>query len=334
MVNELDFDNYSDSLTQLGPEFFAEQQVNALRGAQMFAREMRTCGSFTYSRKVGENDRCVWTELDIDSMERTSETGFPPARHEGVRFSGGVQYGRGDGWTFGAGASFSSYESTGYGGRWYGESTYEQFGVSASKRLGETVIGGVLTAGFGDYESERQISVTTDTTARSDRDMFFYSGLLGVSHSLEGSGFVFTPNLDFGFAHMGSGAFAETGAIDGQNLALDKDRDIHVWVQPGFELEFVYKTAGGVSIRPFGGLSLQHFLTNAYTEAPGRFRDAPAGIAPMIVTSRLDRTHVVGKAGLEIRGQNGISLRMAYERDDSDFRKSETGSVRLVVPFN
>ena len=52
-VLETSLDDYAFMLTQLGTEFYAEQQALALNGVQRFARNLQNCGTTTDRRDGG-----------------------------------------------------------------------------------------------------------------------------------------------------------------------------------------------------------------------------------------------------------------------------------------
>ena len=90
-VLQTDLGQYSSMLTQLGTEFYAEQQALALSGVQRFARNLQNCGTLSIGETAGDDTGCLWARYDNNPSSRESRAGFPAMSDESYSISSGVQ---------------------------------------------------------------------------------------------------------------------------------------------------------------------------------------------------------------------------------------------------
>ena len=98
-VLQTDLGQYSSMLTQLGTEFYAEQQALALSGVQRFARNLQNCGTLSIGETAGDDTGCLWARYDNNPSSRESRAGFPAMSDESYSISSGVQVPRDGDWT-------------------------------------------------------------------------------------------------------------------------------------------------------------------------------------------------------------------------------------------
>ena len=139
-------DDYALMLTQLGTEFYAEQQALALNGVQRFARNLQNCGTPSIGETAGDENGCFWVRYDDNPRARDdAAAGFPAAESNGFSISQGLQMPAR--WRLDARASASTsrtHSSSGFDGLWTADSKFIQLGASARRDLGPGSVGATL----------------------------------------------------------------------------------------------------------------------------------------------------------------------------------------------
>ncbi len=335
LVAQTQIDPYADLLTQLGPEFYAEQQAHTVGSIQQFTRVMQNCGEFDFG--VDDDDGvCSWTRFDYQSSHKDLDAGFPRTEQLSHRYSQGIQFPGDNGWSYGLGIDFENNQSSGYSGHWSGNSNTLQLGVRARRDLGAVTAGGVVTVGAAEQTVERNLAVTIPTDTYAQRSMSFITGVFDVSQPIQRGDLSVTPAITLGMSALRGDRLAETGtgwSAGGQNLVLNSGTQEHTWIEPsvafGYEKSFSSKAA----LRAFARLSLIHFIAGHTSEVRAGFVGAPAGVDSMRVFSDLDRTHFLGQAGLELIAPR-YSVSLAYSAEESDVRGGSTGTLRVAIPIH
>jgi hypothetical protein len=330
LVQQTSLDTYASLLTQLGAEFHAEQQANALRSAQSFTRAMQDCGSLSVERMLQDASGCVWGRFDVDASERAEDQGFAAAQETARRYSQGFQRGAGD-WFLGAGLNVERNDAHGYSGNWRGDSTVVQLGLQARRVFGQSSVGAAFTLGNSNQELRRRLAVTGNTVARGERDVHLVAGVLDFSGRLDFMGASVTPALNLGFATVSGGRMTETGA-QAQDLTLAHDSQTHAWVEPSLAFGIERSLANRKQLRAYARVSALQYLSSAHTDVLAGFAAASEGIAPMRVVSDLDRTHFGAEGGLELLAAERFALTLSYSLWHSGARRSDMGTLRLVIP--
>ena len=321
---------YSTLLTQLGPEFYAEQQALTLGSVQRFARVVRDCGSTTFA---SGSDDCVWMRFDVDASNRDEAAGFPATYETARRLSMGRQKSGDDGWTYGLAADLEHNDSAGFDGRWRGESTLLQAGLEGRKAYGATSVGGTLTLGNSGQDVHRRVDVTEPAVAHGNRDVSFVAGLADVTHAFDLGAWRLAPALNLGVAHLRGEHMRERGA-DGQELRLAGGDETSAWLEPAMDAGVTVNFAGDKVLRLYARFAALYYLTDSTTEVSAGLVAAPGEASMMRVGSDLDDLHWLAEGGLELIGGDHYSLSLSYAAQRSDLRDSDAGTARIVIPLH
>ncbi|HEU5137676.1 MAG TPA: autotransporter outer membrane beta-barrel domain-containing protein [Steroidobacteraceae bacterium] len=331
-VLETSLEDYAFMLTQLGTEFYAEQQVLALNGVQRFARNLQNCGTTTIGETAGDETGCYWVRYDDNPSSRKTWAGFPAAEDESYSISQGVQV-PGDGaWSFGFGLDFEDHRTSGFNGLWTSDSKFIQFGASTRRDLGAGSIGATLALGHNSQSVSRLLGVTEATEASGERNLMFLSNVLDYTYEVGSGGFVLQPSFSLGTSFLKYGDMTEQGA-QSQNAVIHGDHETHLWVEPAIGGRYVANFGSGASLRTFARVGLLQFVSGTSTRVHAGLEGASPGAAPMNIGSDLDRTHVVGEAGLQFQTPGGFTLGLSYTQQESEIREGGAGSLRFVLPL-
>jgi hypothetical protein len=324
---------YSSMLTQLGPEFYAEQQALTLTAGQQFSRAMRDCGAQNIGRMQGDAPACTWARFDINSTTRDSSAGSPATEELVRRYAWGYQHELDRGASVGVGFAFDDSNSQGYGGRWSGEAKRFQLGVSARRNFGGYSAGGILTLGSSQQDLRRSFNVTGPETVKGSRDMDFATLVLDVSHRFERrGGFTVTPGLALGGSILNGQNMQESGS-DTHALVLDQHVDGHLWVEPSVNIGFEREVARGQQLRVYARASGLRYLDGDATRVQAGLAGAPIGTDRMSVGADLGRTLFMVEGGVEFEVFDRLTLGMSYSLQRWNPQDSGTFGARFAIPI-
>ncbi len=296
LVLQTQLDPYSDLLTQLGTEAYAEQQGEHLDKAHRFSSVMEDCGSLDVGRLLGERPGCYWARVDSGSSTRDSENGFGSSEETAHHYSTGIQYARPMGWSFGAGLDVDDSGAHALSGRWNAEGKTYQLGLLGRRAFGPTSASAVVTLGHSAHDVKRRLDVTDDSTAAGKRNMRFASGVLNLTHHTSLLGLTVSPALDVGVTTLHGSSMNESGA-DAQSAVLFADSQAHAWVEPSIALGWAKGLANSKLLRAYARFSALQYMTSANTRLYAGLEGAPDGVEPMRIDSDLLRCPLRRRSG-------------------------------------
>jgi hypothetical protein len=124
----------------------------------------------------------------------------------------------------------------------------------------------------------------------------------------------------------------EQGA-GGQNAVIAAGHETHVWIEPAIGARYTASFTSGASLRTFVRAGVLQYLSGTSTGIRAGLAGAPDSADYMRIDSDLDRTHVVGEAGVQYQAAGGFTLGVSYSHQQSDFREGGAGSLRFALPL-
>jgi hypothetical protein len=331
-VLETSLDDYSFMLTQLGTEFYTEQQSLALNDVQRFSRNLQSCGTSAIAGTADDNG-CYWFRYDNNPSSRGTQAGFPTTEADSYSISQGMQTSLDGGWSLGFAMDYADYRSSGFEGLWTSDSDFFQLGASLRHDLWGGSVGATLSLGHNAQSVTRLLGVTDPQEAQGSRSVMFLSDVLDYTFDFTTGGFSLQPSISFGTAFLNYGDMSEQGALS-QNAVIYAGNETHLWAEPAIGGRYVVNFGYGGSLRTFARVGVLQYLSGSSTKVRAGLEGAPLAASPMRIGSDLDRTHVVGEAGLQYMGSDGFTLGLSYTHQESDIREGGAGSFRFVLPIH
>ena len=331
-VLETDLGDYSSMLTQLGTEFYTDQQALALTGTQRFARNLQNCGTTLLAETAGDDTGCYWFRYDDNPSTRESRAGFPASKDSSYSISQGIQMPRDSGWNFGFGVDFEDHRSQGFDGLWTAESRFIQLGASARRQFDFGSLGATFSIGNNAQQVERLLAVTDARKAEGERNLMFLTSVVDWSRDFTRGGFTWQPTVSVGSGFHRHGGMTERGA-DAQAAVIMAGDETHVWVEPALAGRYTASFDSGASVRTFARLGVLHYVSGTSTKVRAGLAGAPREALPMRIGSDLDRTHLVGELGLQFEASGGFTVGFSYTQQQSRIREGGAGSLRFVLPL-
>jgi hypothetical protein len=332
LVAQSDLATYSNLLTQLGPESYADQQAYLVGGVQDFARQLQDCGTFD-ATSYTDSQGCVWVRGDYEDSTRDLYQGSPATSQILRHYSQGFQHHDGS-WNWGLAASYGSGTSSADNGGWSGNADTVQVGARLGREIGYGLaLGGNLTLGNSEQFITRQLDVTNPVRTTGSRSVETLAAVLDLSRPVAFGSLRLLPQLDIGASALRGSAVHESGA-GAQDLLIAEDTNVHEWIAPSLGLDDSLQLAHQSTLHAYARVGAMTFLgqTSAVTHAG--FEGAPDGTPDMRVTAEMGRTALTAEGGLALSVADSATLSLSYGIEHTDNRHDGAISLRIAIPVN
>ncbi|WP_417318676.1 hypothetical protein [Emcibacter sp.] len=334
LVDSPDEASYRNDMSQVSPDFYAEQQNQLISGQQDFGRAMMSCRQAGGQYRFTREGSCIWMQSDISKTHRDAYGNYKESTTNQTRFSIGVQKTFRDVWSAGLAVSWEKQDSNGNGGAWRSTGRTKQVGLSLKYRSGPAKVTTAVSYGWNSSTTYRAGYLVESFGTSVDREVDVLGMLTRLAYDFEsGSGKYYArPMLDLGMAHVMTGRAEETGA-GAISLVLSESTDTNVWLRPGLELGTEFQLSETLFMRFFGSIYLQHYLTDGASNVKAGFASTPSGVSPMSVAIEMDRTSWEFRAGVDFVTLENMSVRLQYSRLNEDHAGTDSGLIKLAIPF-
>ena len=123
---------------------------------------------------------------------------------------------------------------------------------------------------------------------------------------------------------------AGAGAI---SLVLPGHTETDLWVSPGFEVGAEFKLSEDLNMRLFASIALKHYLTDGNSTVLAGLAAAPDGVDPITVSMGIGQDSWVARTGIDLTLTENLSLRLQYNRTIADHVTTNSGLMKLALPF-
>ncbi|MEP5766449.1 MAG: autotransporter outer membrane beta-barrel domain-containing protein [Halieaceae bacterium] len=332
LLYESDPDTYSHYLEQLSPEFYAQQHGQLVRDNQAFGERMLSCKQAGGEYRFTREGSCIWLQADYDDVDISEDGAVRDSEFDVTRLSFGVQKTYPTNISFGVAVSTADVDGKGDNGSWNSDSTTNQFGLALKYRLNAAKFSAALTYGKNDADTRRRINVLGATTAKSNRDMTSWGGLLRYTHDFGTDGYYLRPGIDLGFSRIEADGAREKGA-EGLSLVLEDNDETHSWVQPSIEAGMDKQFEDGKTIRFYGKVGVQEYLQDSQAKVFAEFSGAPAGIQAIEQEIDIGETTVHAMVGVDLLLMNEVSVQLQYRYSEADELEINSGHLKISMPF-
>ncbi len=314
---------------QLSPAPLVATAATAVRADQRFSDALHSCrvreGEFRF---VGEGE-CSWVRLSdsrLDQDHTGSNLGFDSRT---TTLAAGAQKHVAPDWS--AGLGFSVDTSTlKVASNARSEGKLFAVGAIAKRNLGADAFTASLDLAYGRYDTDRNVGLAV---ASSDQHVGLASAHVRWSRDYEQDKVWYVrPLFDVGLTYAYHGAFDETGA-GGANLSAKSGSDTLLSLQPGVELGREIALADGTLLRPYGRVGMTHYASGTASAVTASLQGAPAGTAPFVVESRMDRTYGDLSLGLDVLRTKGWVFRVGYTGQFSAHSEDHSAMLKVAIPF-
>ncbi len=299
---------YRELLSQLGPDFYGEQQAEQLRASQRFGETMMNGGSSRYALK----ERTIWFDFIGSNTLHSAYDDYKTVRQQTLGFALGFEEMISAHWSAGLAVSFEDNSANGYQGRWNANGNSERMGAVLRYKNNGNELAALVSYGWNSMDSTRVGQVTTPFNANASRDMQTLTAMVRAAHEFIHEDFYFRPQLDLGVTQLSAGAATENGA-GATNLALQGYNEVHAWVRPAVTVRKAIIVTSGTRISLHTEFGYQYFLNGNDTYVRAGFAGAPSGADKMTVPIDLGSMATMS-IGLQMSLMDDLSMGVYYTK--------------------
>ncbi len=320
-------ESYKESLSQLGPDFYGEQQAEFVRGSREFGETMMAGGIYQYEMK----DERLWFSFGNRETAHSAFDDFKNANFRAEQFTMGYEREFSTEWIGGFGIAMENNYGDGYTGNWTAHGTTEQVGFTLKRDLDRTELQAVMAYSWNTMDTQRIGNVTEPFETDLERDMESFTTMVRASHEYAFDYSYLKPLIDFGHTSLMAGRADENGA-GATSLLLGETNESHLWLRPALEAGHNVTLGSGAKIRFHTELGYQYDLLTDDTRVRARFEGAPREIAPMAVPIDLGN-FMNANAGIEFTTTNDVVFGVDYTRLIDENYAIDLLNFRMSVAF-
>ncbi|WP_395744507.1 hypothetical protein [Prosthecobacter sp.] len=275
-----DIETYRNLLSQLGPDFYGEQQAEMLRGTQRFGETILNGGSTRYGLK----ERMIWFDFLGTNTVHSAYDDYKTVRMQTLGFALGFEDMITSHWSAGLAVSYEDNTANGYQGRWNANGSTERFGGVLRYKNSGHELAAMLSFGWNSMDSTRAGYVAYPFNTSVNRDMQVITAMLRYAHEFVTDDFYLKPQVDLGVTHLSAGAAREnggattnleTGAVNATNLALLGYYETHAWVRPAVTIRKAIIVTNTTRISLHTEMGFQYYINGNDTYVKAGFMGAP-----------------------------------------------------------
>ena len=311
-------DVYRNLLSQLGPDFYGEQQAEMLRGTQRFGETILNGGSNRYSLK----DRMIWFDFLGSNTVHSAYDDYKTVRQQTLGFALGFEDMINARWSAGLAVSYEDNSANGYQGRWNANGSSERFGSVLRYKNNGSELAAMISFGWNSMGSTRAGYVAYPFNSSVNRDMQVITAMVRYAHEFVADDFYIKPQVDLGVTHLSAGAATEhggattnleTGSPSATNLALLGYYETHAWVRPAVTVRKAIIVTNTTRISLHTEMGYQYYINGNNTYVRAGFSGAPAGVDPMNVPIGLGSMASLS-VGMQVLIMNDLSFGLYYTK--------------------
>ena len=309
---------YRDMLSQLGPDFYGEQQAEMMRGTQRFGEAILNGGSTRYALK----DRMIWFDFLGSNTLHSAYDDYKTVRQQTLGFALGFEDMINAHWSAGIAVSFEDNSANGYQGRWNANGSTERFGTVLRYKDNGSELAAMISFGWNSMDSTRVGQVAYPFNTSVNRDMQVITAMVRYAHEFVTDDFYIKPLLDLGVTHLSAGAATEhggattkleTGSPSATNLALLGYYETHAWVRPAVTVRKAIIVTNTTRISLHTEMGYQYYINGNDTYVKAGFSGAPVGVDGMNVPIGLGSMASLS-VGLQMLIMNDLSFGLYYTK--------------------
>jgi hypothetical protein len=287
LLNTLSDDEYKAALDQLSPQIYSQAEIAALYASLAFSNSLLSCkvnGSDTAA--IIREGQCLWAGANarfLDSGTSSRQIGF---NETAGLFTAGAQVALDNVWRLGfAGGYQQSTLETATNAQ--SDGTLGQGGVALKYNPGPLLLAGTLSGGGGQYDTKRPMAFGGFTgLAQGDQGLAFFNGGFRAAYVFGDPHFYWKPIVDANITYLHLGGVTESGG-NVAGLAVQARGQAVFTLAPTLEAGSEWWLANGTLVRPMLRAGAIWYANNDLGLSAA-FEEAPAGVRPFTINTRLD----------------------------------------------
>lgn len=322
---------YSGELQDLSPGISIAPGMHMHANMSQFADNLFSCPRFSGTDALTGEHTCLWGDFSGRETKQDSANGASSFTLDTYTYQFGGQKEIKPGWFLGGSFAYQYSQLSGDDSRVNGSGNAGYLGVVLKHEAGPWTYSGSLSAGYGEYDLSRRISIPgLQSGADASPGVYGVGMRLRVARTFAGPNAYIKPYVDLDGYYTEVPGYTESG--DSVHLKVNSSRQFVAGISPMVEVGGRVRLKNGAEMRAyvFGGASL--LSKDGYTVS-ARLQGAPDGTGGFNTTLPMDR--VMGRvgAGLQLDAAEHVSVRLEYEGDFSNHAHSNSGLLKVMMPF-
>ena len=297
-----------------------------------FADSLSSCPVFEDGSAVLREDACMWARVAGARADQDSHNGASGFDEDAISYQLGAQWEVSPDWFLGLAAAYQRDWFDSDDGRSNSDGDSAFAGVSLKRQWGAWQVGGVLSGGYGWYDTKRKISVPGfEAKADSEPELQNLGLRLRTAYDWGQEKLYVRPYLDLDAIYTRQPGYDESGAGD-LNLDVRSADQWSLVATPSVEVGGRVPAGEAGTLRPYARLGVALSNQDDWTSR-SRLAAAPGGAGDFDSSVPMDEVTAKVGAGLQLTTQRGLELRLQYDGQFSANVTSHGGSLRLALPF-
>ena len=320
--------SYNAALNRLGNETQQAVGIASLAASHAFVERMYSCPSLDGPADAMMHERdCVWGRI-IDNHTSADGSGTIGYSANTYAMQFGGQHAIGDGWFVGGSVGYDTSNLDGSDGVGDVNGHGPQVGVMLKKEIGNWTISGGADAGYGWYDSTRNVSLP-GYAAQAKGDFNSYEAGLHsrIAYTIPMNDWYMKPYLDLHVVHFHTGGFTEQGA-GALDLAVNGSTATTLSASPMFEVGGRWTFANGMVLRPDVAAGAI-FHNRNHWDSSAQFVGSAPGVAPFTAVSSAPSALAKVKLDMNLSVSKSTEIKLEYGGQFGSGYSSNEGILRV-----
>ena len=278
-----------------------------------------------------DENQCVWARVRWRTVQQDANAGTPGFDEDAIGISGGGQWVLGGPWYGGVAFGYENSQIDTNSPVLNSDGDRFRVGGSLKYISGAWFVGGAVTGGWSNFDSDRHISFPGFSTVQtSSQDLQNVAGQMRVAYQMATAGtWYLKPLVDFNVTNVDMDSFTEKGK-NGAELRVSSNDETVFSATPALEIGTQWGHPGGILTRPFvrGGVS---FYNDANFPINAAFAAAPG--ASFTTKGEIDDVLGNVSAGVSFFGVRGGVLTFSYDGSFGDTFTEHSASAKASMRF-
>ena len=300
--------SYQTALTSLTNEAVGGIIQAKRASSDVFTDAMISCGNAAQA----DGTACTWLKVTGSNTNLGASGGDEGYNQDAVIYQIGGQKEFIPGWFFGASLGYETSWLTASANDGQVSSQAGLAGLMIKHIMGPWTLTGVIDAGYGSYQSSRQITVGSVSGSASGSPDVIDTGLhLKAAYKMGlQQGWYINPSLSLSLLYLAMPSYSEDGPT-AFNLNVQSSNDVVGGASPMFEIGRSEDISKLGQFSGYIGVGAAFYTGNDWS-SQASFAEAPAGSDSFTVTSKIPDALAKVEAGLNLLSVHGVDVKLTY----------------------
>lgn len=322
--------DYADTLNQLLPRTGLAAVVEQTFEMLSFGDSLMSCPVFEGDGAGITEGSCGWARATGGTGHRAAIGNSPSYNADALTYQLGGQREIAPGWFLGGAAAFQQTWISQASGTVKGDGKSGYLGASLKREMGAWTLSAAAAGSYGSTRFDRNLSISDlNETISSSPDVLAGSIRARIARTFAATNVYVKPYIDFDAIYSRVGNYRESGDY---GLEFDSTGHWNFAATPSVEFGSRLRYKDGKDLRVYGKLGVS-FLSSNEWQTDARFTNRSGGTGSFKTSVEHEDLFATIGAGLQLTSIEGVDLRLEYNGRFSEKMATNSGSLRLSIPF-